>query len=52
MPQNANYIANLGGATATDIATLIIEAHHSVLTRLGMNMALNIDFLGAWPQNQ
>lgn len=46
--RNANYIVNLGRANASDIATLIVEAHQEVLTRHGMGLALNVELLGEW----
>ena len=46
--RNANFIVNLGGATATDIAALIVEAHQEVLTRHGIHLALNVELLGEW----
>jgi UDP-N-acetylmuramate dehydrogenase len=46
--QNPNYIVNLNRATATDVATLIIEAHQQVLARTGVNLALNVELLGEW----
>lgn len=46
--RNANYIVNLGGANASDIATLIVEAHQEVLTRHGIHLALNVELLGEW----
>ncbi len=45
---NANYIVNLNRASAADIATLIIETHHQVLARSGVNLALNVELLGEW----
>ena len=47
---NANYIVNLGGATATDIASLIVEAHQEVLTRFHIHLSLNVELLGEWHQ--
>ncbi len=47
-PQNANYIVNLGGASASDIAALIIEAHQLVLANSGIPLALNVELLGEW----
>ncbi len=46
--QNANYIVNLNRANATDIATLIVEAHQQVLARFGVSLALNVELLGEW----
>ncbi|GCE31769.1 UDP-N-acetylenolpyruvoylglucosamine reductase [Dictyobacter alpinus] len=46
--QNANYILNLGGASAQDIADLIIDAYQRVLEQSGVALALNIELLGEW----
>jgi len=43
-----NYIVNLGGATAQDIASLIVEAHQRVLEQTGVHLVLNVELLGAW----
>ncbi|MBE3559480.1 MAG: UDP-N-acetylmuramate dehydrogenase [Ktedonobacteraceae bacterium] len=48
--RNANYVVNLGGATATQIISVVIEMHQRVLARSGINLALNIDLLGEWPR--
>lgn len=48
--RNPNYIMNLGGATASEIAALIIEAHQQVLTQKGIHLALNVELLGEWQQ--
>ncbi len=50
--QNANYIVNLGGASASDIAMLIEEAHQAVLARHGIHLALNIELRGEWQKEQ
>jgi len=47
---NANYIVNLGKVRATDIATLIVEAHQRVLARSGIPLALNVELIGEWQQ--
>ncbi|GER90749.1 UDP-N-acetylenolpyruvoylglucosamine reductase [Dictyobacter vulcani] len=46
--QNANYILNLGGASAQDIVDLIVEAHQRVLAQSGVALVLNIELLGEW----
>ncbi len=46
--RNANYIVNLGGAKASDIAALIVEVHQEVLAHQGIHLALNIELLGEW----
>jgi UDP-N-acetylmuramate dehydrogenase len=45
---NANYIVNLGGASATDIAALIMEAHQQVLEQFGVNLELDVELRGEW----
>jgi UDP-N-acetylmuramate dehydrogenase len=45
---NPNYIVNVDGADASDIAALIVEAHQQVLTQSGIHMALNVELLGEW----
>ncbi len=47
--QNANYIVNLGGATAQEIMSLIIMAHQQVLAQSGIDLMLNVEVLGEWP---
>lgn len=46
--RNPNYIVNTGGASAGDIAALIVEAHQQVLTQCGIHLALNVELLGVW----
>ena len=50
--RNANYILNLDEqgthASASDIASLIVEAHQGVLAQTGISLALNVELLGAW----
>ena len=46
--RNANYIMNLGGATASDIAALMIEAHQQVLAQSGIQLEPNVELLGDW----
>lgn len=48
--QNANYIANLGGATAGEIMSLILMAHQQVLAQSGIDLLLNLEILGEWPR--
>jgi UDP-N-acetylmuramate dehydrogenase len=45
---NANYIANLGGATAQEILSLILMAHQQVLAQSGTDLLLNLELLGEW----
>ncbi len=46
--QNANYIVNLGEATARDIATLIEEVHQQVWTHCNVDLELDLDVRGEW----
>ena len=46
--QNANYIANLGEATAAEIMSLILMAHQQVLAKSGIDLLLNLEILGEW----
>jgi UDP-N-acetylmuramate dehydrogenase len=46
--RNANYIVNLGGASAADIAALIVEAHQRVLEQFGVSLELDVELRGAW----
>jgi len=46
--RNANYIVNLGGASASDIAALMIEAHQQVLAQSGIQLEPNVELLGDW----
>jgi UDP-N-acetylmuramate dehydrogenase len=46
--QNANYIANLGGAMAQEIMALIVMAHQGVLAESGTDLMLNVEILGEW----
>lgn len=45
---NANYIVNLGGARAAEIAALIMEAHQRVLAQFGVDLELDMEFHGQW----
>src|SRR5437763_5155189 len=46
--QNANYIANLGGAKAQEIMSLIVMAHQGVLAESGVDLMLYVEILGEW----
>ncbi len=46
--RNANYIVNLGGASASDIAALMIEAHQQVLAQSSIQLEPNVELLGDW----
>jgi UDP-N-acetylmuramate dehydrogenase len=46
--RNANYMVNMGGAEAADVAALIMEAHQAVLQRCGVDLELDVELHGAW----
>jgi UDP-N-acetylmuramate dehydrogenase len=45
---HANYIVNVGGAQATDVVALIIEAYQRVLERFGVQLELDVELRGEW----
>jgi len=44
--RHANFIVNLGGASAADVATLIKEAHNRVYERFGVELELEVELRG------
>jgi len=46
--RDPNYIVNVGGASAADIATLIMEAHQAVLQRYGVDLEMDVELHGEW----
>jgi UDP-N-acetylmuramate dehydrogenase len=46
--QHANYVINLGGATAVDVKTLIDLAHDQVKSQFGEDLALEVELVGEW----
>ena len=47
-PVHANFIVNLGDATAEDIMTLIQKARSAVLAQFNVALELEIELLGNW----
>lgn len=47
-PKHANFIVNLGGATANDITGLIALARNAVLERFGIALELEVELRGDW----
>jgi UDP-N-acetylmuramate dehydrogenase len=45
-PQNANYVMNLGGATAQDVIALITQVHAQVFERLRVGLRIDMEFQG------
>lgn len=48
-PRHANFIVNLGGATATDVMTCIHTAWTRVRTETGVPLTPEVHVLGRWP---
>lgn len=46
--KHANFIVNLGGATAQDVAELIDMVRGAVLDNFGLELELEVKFLGQW----
>ncbi|MCL5290701.1 MAG: hypothetical protein M1489_06735, partial [Firmicutes bacterium] len=46
--KHANFIVNLGGATAQDVAELIDRVRGAVLDNFGLELELEVKFLGQW----
>jgi UDP-N-acetylmuramate dehydrogenase len=47
-PQHANFMVNLGQATAADIKDLIALAQATVLDRFGLELETEIELVGEW----
>jgi UDP-N-acetylmuramate dehydrogenase len=48
-PQHANFFLNDGGASAMDVAQLLIEARRRVREDSGIDLELEIELVGDWP---
>ena len=46
--RHANFIVNVGGAKAADIAALIMEARNRVRERFGVSLELEVELRGEW----
>lgn len=49
--RHANFIVNLGGATAADVVALIVEARNRVLELFGMELELEVELRGEWGES-
>ena len=49
---HANFIVNTGGATATDVFTLLRRAQESVWARFGVWLRPEVQLVGAWRHEQ
>ena len=47
-PRHANFIVNLGGASAADVVALIVEARRRVLDQFGVALELEVELRGEW----
>jgi len=47
-PQHANFINNVGGATARDVATLLARVRRAVLDRCGIELQLEVHLIGVF----
>lgn len=50
-PLHANFILNLGGASAGDVLALIELARDRVLTERGIQLEPEVQFVGRWPRD-
>ncbi len=46
--RHANFIVNLGGASAADVVALIVEARKRVHERFGVDLELEVELRGDW----
>jgi UDP-N-acetylmuramate dehydrogenase len=46
--RHANFIVNVGGARAADVAALIKEAHNRVAQRFGIDLEMEVELRGEW----
>lgn len=46
--RHANFIVNVGGASAADVAALIREAHRRVLEQFGVDLEMEVELRGEW----
>jgi len=46
--RHANFIVNVGGASAADVATLIQEARNRVYGKFGVDLELEVELRGEW----
>ena len=46
--RHANFIVNLGGASAADVVALIVQARNRVHERFGIDLELEVELRGEW----
>lgn len=49
-PKHANFIVNMGGASAADVMALIKLVKSKVREQSGIELELEVELLGEWPQ--
>lgn len=49
--RHANFIVNLGGASAADVVALIVEARNRVLEQFGVELELEVELRGEWGES-
>ncbi|MGZ6480334.1 MAG: hypothetical protein ACXWQE_13575 [Bdellovibrionales bacterium] len=47
-PKHANFIVNIGGATASDVRTIIAHIQSEVKAHSGFNLETEVKLLGRW----
>jgi UDP-N-acetylmuramate dehydrogenase len=50
--RHANFIVNVGGARAADVAALIKEAHNRVREQFGVELELEVELRGEWRETR
>ena len=48
-PKHANFVMNVGGATAADVMALVDKAREEVWAAFGQRLELEIELVGDWP---
>jgi UDP-N-acetylmuramate dehydrogenase len=50
--KHANFFVNMGDATANDVKALIDLAHDAVLREFGIDLALEVELVGEWKEEE
>ena len=51
-PLHANFFLNAGKASSKDVFALITQAREKVAQQVGVNLELEIQLLGEWPEGE
>jgi UDP-N-acetylmuramate dehydrogenase len=46
--RHANFIVNLGGASAADVVALVVQARNRVREKFGVHLELEVELRGEW----